>query len=207
MHKVYFVPLRVLWAFVVQKKQFPFANFLLLSANLFHLLSKASFFIFIGRNEKSNRMKRSTVIEIIAALFILLFVYTATSKFFEFASFKYVLSKSPLIGNMAPAVAWGLPIVELLISLLLFIPRTRRLGLWASFGIMVLFTGYLGYMIYFTPDRPCSCGGVLKQMTWKQHLVFNIGFTLLALLGLWLQRRQHRMQAKNNDQVQHAVFT
>lgn len=152
-------------------------------------------------------MKRNTLIEIIAALFILLFVYTATSKFFAFNQFQYTLGRSPLIGKMATVVAWGLPIVELLIALLLFIPRMRRWGLWASFGIMLFFTGYLGYMIYFTPDRPCSCGGVLKQMTWKQHLVFNIGFTLLALLGLWLQRRQNRMQANNNDQVQHAVFT
>ena len=152
-------------------------------------------------------MKRSTIVEIIAALFILLFVYTATSKLFAFNQFQYTLGRSPLIGKMAPAVAWGLPIVELLIALLLFIPRTRKWGLWSSFVIMILFTGYLTYMIYFTPDRPCSCGGVLKQMTWRQHLVFNIGFTLLALLGIWLQRRQNRLQTTQNDVQQHAVFT
>ena len=150
-------------------------------------------------------MKRNTLVEIIAALFILLFVYTAMSKFFEFKSFSYVLSKSPLIGDMAPVVAWGLPITELLIALLLLVPRTRRPGLWASFFIMLAFTGYLVYMIYFTPDRPCSCGGVLKQMTWKQHLVFNIGFTLLALAGLWLQRKQSG-GTTDKTEMQQAAF-
>jgi putative oxidoreductase len=135
-------------------------------------------------------MKRNTLTEIIAALFILLFVYTATSKLFEFSSFRYVLSKSPMIGNKAPFLAWALPLLEFGISLLLFIPRTRRQGLWGSLVLMTLFTGYLSYMIYFTPDRPCNCGGVLKQMTWNQHLIFNIFFVLLAVLGLWWDRRK-----------------
>lgn len=150
-------------------------------------------------------MKRRRLAEIVAAVFILLFVYTATSKLFEFANFRYVLSRSPLIGSYAFFVAWALPIAELAIALLLFFPRSRRAGLWASLIIMLVFTGYLSYMIYFTPDRPCSCGGVLKQMTWKQHLVFNIFFTLLALTGIWLSRK--RSIAENKETTEQAVFT
>lgn len=151
-------------------------------------------------------MKRSLFLEIIVALFILLFVYTASSKFFDFTNFRYVLADSPLIGKrFAPVVAWALPLTELFIALLLFFPRSRRLGLWASLLIMLLFTGYLTYMIYFTPDRPCNCGGVLKQMSWKQHLVFNIFFTLLALAGIWLSRR--RTTAANNESLDQPVFT
>jgi putative oxidoreductase len=137
-------------------------------------------------------MKRNILTEIIAALFILLFMYTATSKFLEFSSFRTVLHMSPLIGDTASVVAWGLPLTEIVISLLLFFPRTRRKGLWASLVIMTLFTAYIGYMIYFTPTRPCNCGGVLQQMTWKQHLIFNIFFTLLAGIGLWWDKRKIR---------------
>lgn len=139
-------------------------------------------------------MKRTHLTEIIAALFILLFVYTATSKLLEFDRFTYVLSKSPLIGDKAPFLAWALPFLEFGISLLLFIPRTRRQGLWASLALMIVFTGYLGYMIYFTPDRPCNCGGVLKRMTWKQHLAFNFFFVMLAILAIWLGRKRLTVQ-------------
>jgi putative oxidoreductase len=135
-------------------------------------------------------MKRNILIEIISALFILLFVYTAASKLLEFRDFRFVLSMSPLIGKLSTLVAWILPFTEIIIALLLFFPATRRKGLWASLAIMILFTAYLGYMIYFTPTRPCSCGGVLQKMTWKQHLVFNIFFTLLAMLGLWWDKRR-----------------
>jgi putative oxidoreductase len=137
-------------------------------------------------------MKRSLVVELIVALLILLFVYTATSKFLEFSSFRYVLSRSPLIGQSAPVVAWALPITEYAISLLLFFHSTRRIGLWASFALMLVFTGYIGYMLAFSPHLPCSCGGVIKEMSWKQHLVFNIFYTLLALAGIWLHRKSLR---------------
>jgi hypothetical protein len=135
-------------------------------------------------------MKRNILTEIIAALFILLFVYTATSKLFEFRNFRDVLETSPSIGKFAPIVAWTLPFAEIGIALLLFFPRTKRFGLWSSLIIMLVFTGYLVYMIYLTNFRPCSCGGVLKQLTWKQHLIFNGAFTILAATGLWLDRKK-----------------
>lgn len=131
-------------------------------------------------------IKKKTVIEIITALFVLLFVYTATSKLANINGFISVLSRSPLIGNNAPLVAWGIPIIELIIALLLFLPGARKWGMYGSTILMLLFTGYLIYMIYFTPELPCSCGGVLKYMSWKQHLIFNIGFTILGSTGIWL---------------------
>ena len=136
-------------------------------------------------------MKRKYFVEIIGALFILLFLYTALSKYYAFGTFRWALGKSPLIGKtLAPYVAVTIPVLETLIALLLFFPKTRRKGLWASLVIMSLFTLYLGYMIIFTPNLPCNCGGVIKNMSWNQHLVFNIFFTLLAALGLWLDKRE-----------------
>jgi hypothetical protein len=131
-------------------------------------------------------MKRSLLAELVVGLLILLFIYTASSKLLDFASFRHVLSRSPLIGNRAPVVAWTLPLIEILISLLLILPHTRLIGLWCSFGLMLAFTGYVSYMLAYTPHLPCSCGGVFKQMTWKQHLVFNITYFLITLFGIWL---------------------
>lgn len=151
-------------------------------------------------------MKKSTLIDLISALFILLFMYTASSKFLEFEKFKGTLGTSPLIGrNLAPAVAWILPITEILISLLLFFPRTRRRGILVSLLLMIAFTGYIGYLAHFASYRPCSCGGVLRQLNWKEHFIFNIFFTLLAALGLWLYRKQ-RLQGERTE-VQQVVFT
>ncbi len=150
-------------------------------------------------------MKRNLIIEIISSLLILLFVYTAISKLLDFTHFKTVLHGSPLIGGKAAIVALALPITELLVALLLFMPRTRLWGFRGSLALMTVFTIYLAYMIAFTPHLPCSCGGVLKQMTWTQHLVFNIFFLLVSLTGLVMQRNQVRI--KPGMDVPPVVFT
>jgi len=62
--------------------------------------------------------------------------------------------------------------------------RFRLLGLYASFSLMVMFTAYIIAITKFSDYIPCSCGGVLQNMSWNQHLIFNIGFILLAVAGI-----------------------
>lgn len=139
-------------------------------------------------------MKRHVIVEALAALLILLFVYTASSKLMEYENFRNVLLQSPLIGKQAPLVAWALPLIELIIAVLLFIPRTRLTGLWCSFILMTVFTLYIAYMLAFVTKHPCPCGGVLSKLTWPQHLVFNIFFTLLSVVAIWLTKRPVKRQ-------------
>jgi hypothetical protein len=137
-------------------------------------------------------MSRKLIAEMIGGLFILLFLYTALSKLSEIALFRLVLRSSPLISGYANLVSILIPASEILVSLLLFIPGTRRWGLYASFLLMLIFTLYLVYMISFTTALPCSCGGVISQLSWKQHLVFNIAFTLLSFAGIRFNRSPRR---------------
>jgi hypothetical protein len=139
---------------------------------------------------------KALAIPVIAAIFIFLFTYTALSKFLDFTNFKKVLHQSPLIGNVSDLIAWALPLTELAAAALLFFPRTRLSGLYTSLALMIMFTIYIGYMIAFTPHLPCSCGGVLKQLTWKQHLWFNMLFTMLAAIAIWLTKQKPRYEAK-----------
>ena len=129
------------------------------------------------------------IADIISGVVLLLFLYTALSKLFDYETFRFVLKKSPLLYRFAGFIAIALPIAELFVALLLFIPRTRLNGLYAAFSLILLFTGYLVYMIALTPDLPCNCGGVLKQLTWKQHILFNLFFILLSLTGILLNKR------------------
>jgi hypothetical protein len=132
-------------------------------------------------------MKKSTIIEIISALLLFLFIYAALSKLLDFGKFKYQLSQSPFITNISRWVVWVIPLGEIFISILLIIKRTRLAGLYLSFFLMLLFTGYIFIMLRYSSYLPCSCGGVLSEMSWKQHFVFNLAFTGLALLGVVIQ--------------------
>ena len=132
--------------------------------------------------------------EIFTSLLILLFAYTAISKILDFNKFRRVLSESPLIHNGAGIIAWLLPATELLIVLLLFLPRYRITGLWISLGMLTVFTGYLFYMLLFASHLPCSCGGVLSSLSWKEHLVFNVvflGINTGGLIGLRFSKHKN----------------
>lgn len=134
-------------------------------------------------------ISRQTIIGCIAATFILLFTYTAFIKLLDLGTFRWVLSKSPLLKPIAAFIAISIPVIELLIVLLLFVPSARIAGLYGAFLLMLLFTVYIAYMLLFTPHLPCSCGGVLKHMGWKQHLLFNFLFTVLAAAAIHLQKK------------------
>lgn len=131
-------------------------------------------------------MKKNTIVEIISALLVFLFIYAALSKLLDFGRFKYQLSQSPFITRISTVVVWIIPIGEILISVALLVRRTRSIGLHAAFFLMLLFTGYIFIMLKYSPYLPCSCGGVLSGMSWRQHIVFNGVFTGLSLSGIAL---------------------
>lgn len=144
-------------------------------------------------------MKRALIVEIICFLFILLFVYAALMKLLDVEKFTVQLGQSPLLMAFAPVVAWVVPLVELIIAIMLIFQRTRLLGLIASFTIMVMFTMYIIIILTFASHVPCSCGGILEDMTWGQHLVFNIVFVVSAAVGAALLQKQNRRDAQVNN--------
>jgi len=144
-------------------------------------------------------INKALATDIISALFILLFVYTATTKLIEHDNFKVVLAQSPLIGEKANVLSWLLPILELFTAMLLFIPSLRKWGFASALILMLLFTFYITYMILFARNLPCSCGGVVSAMTWPEHLIFNIFFTSIAAIGLGFTLRNKLFIAINRN--------
>jgi uncharacterized membrane protein YphA (DoxX/SURF4 family) len=125
----------------------------------------------------------------ICLLYVVLFIYAAVSKLLDFEQFRLQLGQSPLLSAFAGWASVGVPTVELFISLLLIFPKFRLAGLFASLSLMVMFTTYIIIILYFSAFIPCSCGGILEKMSWAQHLVFNVGFIVLAIFGLFVSEQ------------------
>ena len=124
--------------------------------------------------------------DIICGLLIFLFTYAAVSKLTDRPHFQAVLEQMLLIKYVAGFISFALPVTELAVCALLFMPDTRLLGLYASFGLMLVFTLYIGFMILYAPHLPCSCGGFLQKLNWSQHLVFNLVFITLSATAIKL---------------------
>jgi uncharacterized membrane protein YphA (DoxX/SURF4 family) len=134
-------------------------------------------------------VKKSVLVEIIALFFVILFLYTGVAKLMEFDVFQAQLAESPVLEPVAPLVAWGLPIVEFIVCILLFFPRWRLKGLYAALGLMVIFTGYVITLLTTSTELPCSCGGIIEELSWQGHLIFNGSLILLSFAAIKMQRR------------------
>jgi len=136
---------------------------------------------------------RVAIIETITILFMALFGLTAIDKLTHFTRFHTELGKSPFLMPYQDAVAWGTPIVELVVTALLGFRRSRQLGFYLSVFLMSLFSGYIYLLLQYSYYTPCLCSAALESLNWEQHLVFNFVFLGLAILGVVLNKSQQKM--------------
>jgi uncharacterized membrane protein YphA (DoxX/SURF4 family) len=124
------------------------------------------------------------IVNTICCLYALLFIYAATSKLLDFSTFRVQLGQSPLLNAFSDWISISVPGIEIIIAILLLIPKYRLMGLYASYLLMAMFTMYIYIILNYSAFVPCSCGGILQKMTWNQHLIFNIVFILLAIIAI-----------------------
>jgi hypothetical protein len=137
-----------------------------------------------------NSPRLLLVSDFIAAIFILLFTYTALTKIFDINSFVFVLNKLKLFENRAGYAAWLIIIAELIVTSILIKRSLRLVGFYFSLVLMLSFTMYIAWMLLFAVKLPCSCGGVIGQLSWRDHLMLNIFLTLAASFGIFIERKR-----------------
>lgn len=119
-------------------------------------------------------MKKNTIVEVIAALLLVFYVHSVVNIYIQFNGLRSVLS---FYTPYALHLTWVILLTEFLIALLLFIPRTRLIGLLMSslFSLVIIVT------IFWSPHNPHDFGGVLNGISEKQKLYLA---TLLFILGI-----------------------
>ncbi|MEP2057667.1 MAG: MauE/DoxX family redox-associated membrane protein [Maribacter litoralis] len=127
---------------------------------------------------------RKNIPYITSMLFVVLFVYAASSKLFDYQQFQIQLGQSTILTAYADTVAWIVPALELVLSFFLLFERYRLFALYACLGLMSMFTVYIILILNFSDFIPCSCGGVLENLDWSEHVVFNIFFMVLAFFSI-----------------------
>lgn len=131
-----------------------------------------------------NKKLKIYLFDCIAALYILIFVYAALSKFHDFEKFRIDVGKSPLLNSNVGLVTVSIPLIELIVAVMLATKRFQYFAMNVAFCLMVIFSSYIIVILKFSSYIPCSCGGILQNMTWTQHLIFNITVTTLAVLAI-----------------------
>lgn len=149
-------------------------------------------------------------IEIIAALYVFLFLYTGISKLQDLQAMEGALRHSPLLADHAHLLSRIVPIAEILASILLIFSITRFIGLIVSTFMMLWFTIYIIYMMTHYTQLPCTCGGITESLSWRGHLLLNSAFVSLGICAICLSiyrftmiNRSSRIPVENSRQFVH----
>lgn len=146
----------------------------------------------------SNKGIYPKLVTLFSLLLTILFVYTAVSKLNQLDVFQLRLERMPYISSYASLISVGVPFLELVIAGLLWFPKHRTIALYASFILLGLFATYIIIVLRYSDSIPCSCGGVISTLGWRDHILLNISFMVLALLGILWSKKQYNIQTNQN---------
>lgn len=124
-------------------------------------------------------------------LLVLLWLHAAGSKLADFTKYERSMRLQTPLHLIAEPLIWILPLLEAGIALALVNTRTKLTGFYTSFVLLFCFTVYIAMIVLDVfPQEPCSCGGIIRQFNWRQHLVFNVFFLAVSLTGIMAEIRQ-----------------
>lgn len=131
------------------------------------------------------------IITAITTVLIFLWVYAALSKVLNYEQSRMQMMNQVFPAMINAVLLWVIPITELFIAGLLLFSKSRIAGLILSVILLFLFSGYVLLVMLNVFGRiPCSCGGIIAKLSWGQHLVFNLVFLALAILGLGIELKK-----------------
>jgi putative oxidoreductase len=137
-------------------------------------------------------MKRQHLLNIGIALLLLLYSYTAISKFLDQYRYVFQMKLSPfsLVKNFAQFWGWFIPLTEITIVIGLCFEKTKKQALMISLGLLIIFEIYIVGMLMTGLKLPCACGGVIAFMSWKVHVLFNAIFITINIVAIRLLRTE-----------------
>src|SRR5579871_2254225 len=97
---------------------------------------------------------------VIAVILAILFAYAAYNKLKIYHTFVDQLAASPITKQAPVFFSWAVLGIEIIITALLLIPRTRLTGLFSAFFLMLIFSLYVYVLPHFFKTHTCSCGGI-----------------------------------------------
>jgi putative oxidoreductase len=132
---------------------------------------------------------KNLCLEICCSLLVALFVYASLMKFMHFQVYMEEMHKQVFPEWMGSKLIYIVPTMEIMIAVGLCFRYLRGSALYASLALMCLFTIYaLAVLTHVFTEAPCSCGGIISLLTWKQHVIFNLFFVGVTVAAIYLRK-------------------
>lgn len=134
-------------------------------------------------------MKARTVIEVIASLLIVLFLYAAATQVVSHPAFQSQINRNLSNAALSGIIAWLIPAIQLAMVLLLWRPATRLAAFSCAMAIVSCYTVYLIMMLPAAYKSFCNCGELWRQARLEVNILVNLAIILLAATAIILTGR------------------
>lgn len=128
----------------------------------------------------------------ICLICMFLFLFSAYEKIIGYDQFLDGLKKVSFVSQFAKVIAFAVPFIEILISILLIIPKTQKWGLYGFAGTMTVFSLYILSVLLLQETLPCHCNLIIDKLSWSQHLLFNLAFIALATIAIKFSKTNNK---------------
>jgi putative oxidoreductase len=125
------------------------------------------------------------IIEICVHLLAVLLIVTAGSKIADLDKFAGQISNQPFDNRFTDILTYGVPTLEVMLVIGLLWPAKRLVALYGTAVLLTIFTIYIALVTFNFYDRvPCGCAFAFERLSWPQHLMMNLFFTLLSYFAI-----------------------
>lgn len=125
---------------------------------------------------------KEILIDVAIGLLVAMFTYAALSKLLDYEEARTAMANQVFPTPVSEILTWLIPTIELLIVGGLLYRPTRIGGLKAAIALLSVFTIYIAVVMSNLFGRiPCSCGGIISELSYTGHIVFNLIFLFIAL--------------------------
>lgn len=147
-----------------------------------------------------NDILKSTALKLIITLLIVLWTYAAFIKIIDYEKARAAMLSQVFPREISEALSLAVPGIELTTALMLCIERTVKAGLYLSLILMSLFTIYIATVLSGAFGRiPCACGGIIQNLSYPEHLVFNMIFLGFSVAGLFLLKDTIKIKSRKPE--------
>ncbi|QES87615.1 MauE/DoxX family redox-associated membrane protein [Rhizosphaericola mali] len=151
-------------------------------------------------------MIRKLIEEFICGSLVLMFLYTALEKLLNINQFHVYIGNQAIPRYLMPAITYSIPIIELIAAVLIIAGKTRRSGLYISVILMSIFSLYVFLVILGVfQKQPCNCGDLIQHLSWNEHMVFNLLFTGLSIIVIYMNKNSNSTKNKNMTKANYPV--
>lgn len=136
--------------------------------------------------------------ETLPFIFIAFWSYVGLSKLMDHQTFSRQLFAEGMSEAIANLFSYVIPIIAIAASAAVIFSGTRKVGLALSSVMLLTFSIYIGYIVFFVTPLPCSCILLTDELSWKEHYYISC---ILLLLNIYLVTERVNVKDKVTERV------